>query len=161
MATKIGYAKYRLSPLKKITDEAKRIRKAKPSMQWKDAVKQAAKKYNLGAKAAPIKKKVARKVSGPSKPASKHKDVKSHNVKIDIVSGRKADAVNKSISQLRMYSQLCGLEEYIKRGIERNKDAYKLAKTTEAKKRIKSNTEQLRKQLAVVRQQKSLQKKLI
>lgn len=62
MAKKLGYASYRIAPLKKITTEAKRIRKQHPTKSWKSAVKEAGKKYRLGKIGAkPHKKKAAKK----------------------------------------------------------------------------------------------------
>lgn len=68
MAKKLGYAPYRIAPLKKITSEAKRIREQNPRKSWKSAIKEAGKKYRLGAikperkmGARPHKKKTAKK----------------------------------------------------------------------------------------------------
>jgi hypothetical protein len=48
MAKRLGYASYRFSPLKRITAEAKRIKKASPEKTWKAAVKEASKRYRSG-----------------------------------------------------------------------------------------------------------------
>lgn len=66
-AKKVGYAAYRLSPLKKITDLAKQIRKKNPSMKYTDAVKKAGAQYRAGKTAAPA----ARKAAPKKKPAVK------------------------------------------------------------------------------------------
>jgi hypothetical protein len=64
----VGYAKYRLSPLKKITDLAKQIRKKNPSMKYTDAVKKAGAQYRAGVTAKPAaKKKTAVKGSAAKK----------------------------------------------------------------------------------------------
>jgi len=81
-----------MTHLQKITTLAKKIRKAKPSMKWTDAIKAASRKIKPAAKKeAPkkaVKKNVKRKVAGPKKPVTKtHKDTKSHNVNIKVVSG--------------------------------------------------------------------------
>ncbi len=70
MATKkkVGYAAYRLSPLKQITSAAQAMRKKQPSMPWKTAVAKASAQYNNGtikktaSKSAPKKKAAVRKV---------------------------------------------------------------------------------------------------
>jgi hypothetical protein len=63
------------NPLKKITAEAKRIRKQKPKTTWKSAVKQAGAKYRSGKIRAPKKKvgKVGAKRAKPRKKAAKRK----------------------------------------------------------------------------------------
>lgn len=73
---KVGYAAYRLSPLKKITDQAKRIRKAHPNMKWTDAVAKAGKQYKSGKvsavpKPAAHKKSAHKKAAAPKKVARK------------------------------------------------------------------------------------------
>ena len=78
----------------KITNKAKQLRRANPKMKWTDAVKKASKLVKPTAKkAAPKKRAVAKKVSGVKKRApkktavKKHKDTKSHNVNIRVISG--------------------------------------------------------------------------
>jgi hypothetical protein len=104
---------------KKVVTEAAKLRKKNPSLTQAQAVKQAfAISYSKGGqtkkvgavkkKAAP-KKKAALKKAAPKKVASKritdiHKDNKSHNVNIRVVSG-----VNKGINK----SMLGLLKEYI------------------------------------------------
>lgn len=66
---KIGYASYRLNPLKKITDKAKKLYKTGRYKKWTDAVKAASKqtkiagvpKKKAGLKKATAKKKVYKK----------------------------------------------------------------------------------------------------
>jgi hypothetical protein len=78
-----------MTALKLIIAEAKKIRKKYPKKEWKDCVKQASAIYSskhktkkVGAIKKAAKKKVARK-------SSYHKDTKSHNVNIRVVSGLK------------------------------------------------------------------------
>ena len=73
--------------LKKITARAKQIRKAKPSIKWTDAIKQASKQIGSAPvkKVAGVKKKAAKKVA--KRVSKKHTDTKSHNVNIRVVSG--------------------------------------------------------------------------
>lgn len=72
MAKKVGYAAYRLSPLKKITDQAKQIRKKNPGIAWADAIKKAGAIYRGEAKA-PAAKKAAVKKPAVKKAAPKKK----------------------------------------------------------------------------------------
>ncbi len=68
------------NPLKKITAEAKRIRKRKPKTTWKSAVKQAGAKYRSGKIRAPKRKKVAA-VGRVRKKAAKRKKTSSQKRK--------------------------------------------------------------------------------
>lgn len=67
MAKKLGYASYRTSPLKKITAEAKRIKKSSPGKSWKTAVKEAGKKYRTGKLGAVKSRKTATAKRKPAK----------------------------------------------------------------------------------------------
>lgn len=85
----------------KITNKAKQLRRANPKLKWTEAVKKASKLVKPMAKKAAKKKphtkwkvipKHERRVSGKvtKKPVTKtHKDTKSHNVNIRVVSGVK------------------------------------------------------------------------
>lgn len=64
------------NPLKKITAEAKRIRKSKPNTSWKSAVKQAGVKYRTGKIRKPRRKKVS-SVGSTRKKAVKKKKSRS------------------------------------------------------------------------------------
>lgn len=161
MATKkIGYAAYRLSPLQKITAEAKKIRAKNPSMKWVDAVKKASKQYNAGSTAKPAAKP---KPVAKSKPATKKVVKKVAKKKVAGIgeAGKRTAAVNNSIDQLRKYGELIRLENFLKKAIDYNLGKKKLTKDATVKKLIDDNTNQLRKQLAVVKKQKQLQKTLI
>jgi hypothetical protein len=69
-AKKVGYAAYRLSPLKKITNAAQAMRKKNPSMPWKDAVAKASKQYNNGTlKNTAVKKPAPKKKAAVKKAA--------------------------------------------------------------------------------------------
>lgn len=62
--------------LKKITNEAKKIRKAKPNTSWKSAVKQAGVKYRAGKIAgvrSPRKKAASKRKAAPRKKAARKK----------------------------------------------------------------------------------------
>jgi hypothetical protein len=67
MAKKLGYASYRISPLKRITAEAKRIKKSSPGKSWKSAVKEAGKKYRTGQLGAVKARKTAKPKRKPAK----------------------------------------------------------------------------------------------
>jgi hypothetical protein len=98
------------------------------------------------------------KVSGVKKAAkkkavTKHKDIKSHNVNIRVVSG-----INK---QLNAYKELCEREKSIKDGIIILKESYKKVDTPQGKKHILNMLKQYNKGLKAVKKQKTIQKTLI
>lgn len=77
-----------------ISSEAKKIRKKYPKKEWKDCIKQASAIYSSKHKG---------KVSGTKKPTKKslHKDTKSHNVNIRVVSGvPKSKLAKKSVKEV-------------------------------------------------------------
>lgn len=147
----------------KITNKAKQLRRANPKLKWTDAVKKASKLIKPAAKkAAPKKRAVAKKVSGvkksaPKKAAAKtHKDTKSHNVNIRVVSG-----VRQKEKSIKEYIEIAKRENDYLEYINYWKRNLKTAKTpidkAFAKERIKSFTNLLK----AVKQQKAIQKKLI
>jgi len=76
---------------KKVVAEAKKLRNKNPKLTQAQAVKQAwaimysKKRAGVGA----VKKKIAKKKAAPKKSSSYHKDTKSHNVNIRVISGWK------------------------------------------------------------------------
>lgn len=91
-----------MTHLQKITSKAKQIRKAKPNMKWTDAIKQASKelkkvgglvgvhkgKSDTIVKYTRKKPRTVKKVTQPKLFGTKtHKDTKSHNVNIRVLSG--------------------------------------------------------------------------
>ena len=134
-----------MTALQSIIKEAKAIRKKMPKIEWKKAVaqasaiyaskhkgkspvgkkkavKKAAKKKAVGSVKKKAVKKVARKKVGVVKKATTmHKDTKSHNVNIRVMSG-----VDSNITkQLNTYK---GLIRYYTNNIEIFKDAIKKRK---------------------------------
>lgn len=108
-----------MTALQTIIKEAKAIRKRMPKIEWKTAVKQASAIYaskNKGKKTVTKKKtvkkaankkavgsikKVARKKIGVVKKATTmHKDTKSHNVRISVMSG-----VSKNFKKYILYKK--------------------------------------------------------
>jgi hypothetical protein len=94
--------------LKQITTKAKALYKSGKYAKWTDAIKAASKQTaTVGAtkkktskkKTAPKKKTVVRKLATKKKATTRnygsHKDTKSHNVRISVVSGVKSDAFKK------------------------------------------------------------------
>lgn len=89
------------SKLKAITTKAKQLYKTGKFAKWTDAIKEASKQLSKGKKVSgvkkavkkkAVKKKAVKKVTKKkavkkSAPKSYHKDTKSHNVKISVVSG--------------------------------------------------------------------------
>lgn len=84
---------------KKVVAEAKKLRKKNPKLTQPQAVKQAwAIMYGKGKKVGAVKKKAVKKKAtkkkaAPKKSTSYHKDTKSHNVNIRVISGVKRKAV--------------------------------------------------------------------
>jgi len=84
-----------MSAIKMISAEAKKIRKKFPKKEWKDCIKQASAIYRSKNKISGVKKTAKKKAAKKSvkkavkkSPAkSLHKDTKSHNVKISVMSG--------------------------------------------------------------------------
>ena len=79
---------------KKVVAEAKKLRKKNPKLTQAQAVKQAwaimysKKRAGVGAvKKKAVKKKATKKKAAPKKSTSYHKDTKSHNVNIRVMSG--------------------------------------------------------------------------
>ena len=96
---------------KAVVSEAKKLRKKNPKLTQAQAVKQAwaieysksGKKKAAKKKVGAVKKKAVKKKAVKNKAASKseyHKDTKSHNVNIRVVSG-----VNKHFSDYKVYKK--------------------------------------------------------
>lgn len=66
------------SVLKKITAEAKRIRKKNPRISWKSAVKQAGAKYRGTVKKKTVRKKSVAKKAAPKKKAATRRKVSGY-----------------------------------------------------------------------------------
>jgi hypothetical protein len=93
-----------MTVLQTIIKEAKSLKKQYPKRysKWTDYVKQASAIYASKHKGkSPVgKKKATKKKVGATKPLSKHKDTKSHNVNIRVVSGiKKKKAVKKAVKK--------------------------------------------------------------
>ena len=86
-----------MTALQWITTEAKKLKKKFPKKEWKDLVAQASAIYSkkhkgkspVGKKKSKVGavKKVTKKKNATKKASSIHKDTKSHNVRISVVSG--------------------------------------------------------------------------
>ena len=89
-----------MTALQSIIKEAKSLKKQYPKRyaKWTDYVKQASAIYASKHKGkSPVGKK---KKVGAAKPVSKHKDTKSHNVNIRVVSGiKKKKATKKAVKK--------------------------------------------------------------
>lgn len=109
-----------MSALKWITAEAKKIRRQYPKRfkTWREYVAQASAIYASKHKGkSPVGKKHPKKVSGvkktkkPARNYGSHKDTKSHNVNIRVVSG--LDKVTrKGKKTIVYYSRIMGLPQY-------------------------------------------------
>lgn len=73
---KVGYANYRLSPLKQITDQAKKLTAKNPKLKWVDAIKKAGAIYRGGSKKVAGKKVAGKKVAAKKVAAKKRLAVK-------------------------------------------------------------------------------------
>jgi len=115
-----------MTALQSIIKEAKSLKKQYPKRysKWTDYVKQASAIYASKHKGkSPVgKKKATKKKVGATKPLSKHKDNKSHNVNIRVVSGIKMKkAVKKSTT-------LTKVKAILKHDHKRLKHGYNLTK---------------------------------
>jgi len=109
-----------MTTLQKIIKDAKSLRAKSPKKysKWTDYVKEASKKYK--SKSPVIKKKATKKKVGVLKPNDKHKDSKSHNVNIKVVSGvKKKKAVKRS-------NTLTKVKQVLKQDKKRLKHGYTL-----------------------------------
>ena len=114
------------SKLKAITTKAKQLYKTGKFAKWTDAIKEASKSLTKGKKVSGVKKavkkvtkkKAVKKVTKKkATPKSYHKDTKSHNVKISVMSG-----VKQSIEEIKTIhnriafnqGQLQGLQNMLK-----------------------------------------------
>jgi len=89
-----------MTTLQKIIKDAKSLRAKSPKKysKWTDYVKEASKKY--ASKTKTVKKKATKRKVGVLKPNDKHKDSKSHNVNIRVVSGvKKKKAAKKAVKR--------------------------------------------------------------
>lgn len=164
--------KQNIARFKRVVAEAKKLRKKNPKLTQPQAVKQAwAILYKGGKKVGATKiiekgeKKSARVTKVLQRVRSKkgtfkavkrvagstHKDTKSHNVNIRVVSG---------INELAEYSELCKKEKIIKESINRISSANYYV-TPKEKKIKKLELLRLKKLLSATKKQKAIQKKLI
>jgi len=94
--------------LKAITTKAKVLYKTGKYAKWTDAIKAAAKTLpatKKKAKVGAVKKAAPKKKAATKKPTSIHKDSKSHNVKISVVSG--TEKIQKArINALELYKDI-------------------------------------------------------
>jgi inorganic pyrophosphatase len=113
-----------MTALQSIIKEAKSLKKQYPKRyaKWTDYVKQASAIYASKHKGkSPVGKK--RKV-GAAKPVSKHKDTKSHNVNIRVVSGiKKKKATKKAVKKS---TTLTKVKQVLKKDNVRLKHGYNL-----------------------------------
>jgi hypothetical protein len=117
-----------MTALQSIIKEAKSLKKQYPKRysKWTDYVKQASAIYASKHKGkSPVgKKKATKKKVGATKPLSKHKDTKSHNVNIRVVSGiKKKKAVKKAVKKS---TTLTKVKQILKHDHKRLKHGYNL-----------------------------------
>jgi len=122
-----------MTALQQIIKEAKVIWKKHPKLKWQEAIKKAStiykskhkpKKSGKAIAGKRIVKKSVPKKSAPKKVATKkstHKDTKSHNVNIRVVSG--VDITNLSIKKIKENNQSI---EKCESALIRNKEKMKL-----------------------------------
>ena len=113
-----------MTALQSIIKEAKSLRTKYPKRfsKWTDYVKQASAIYAAKHKGkSPVGKK---KKVGAAKPVSKHKDTKSHNVNIRVVSGiKKKKPIKKSVKKI---TTLTKVKKVLKQDNKRLKHGYGL-----------------------------------
>jgi hypothetical protein len=117
-----------MTALQSIIKEAKSLKKQYPKRysKWTDYVKQASAIYASKHKGkSPVgKKKATKKKVGAAKPLSKHKDTKSHNVNIRVVSGiKKKKSVKKIVKKSPILTKV---KQVLKQGNKRLVHGYNL-----------------------------------
>jgi hypothetical protein len=117
-----------MTALQSIIKEAKSLKKQYPKRysKWTDYVKQASAIYASKHKGkSPVgKKKATKKKVGAAKPLSKHKDTKSHNVNIRVVSGiKKKKSVKKVVKKSPILTKV---KQILKQGNKRLVHGYNL-----------------------------------
>jgi hypothetical protein len=113
-----------MTTLQKIIKDAKSLRAKNPKKysKWTDYVKEASKKY--ASKTKTDKKKATKRKVGVLKPNDKHKDSKSHNVNIRVVSGvKKKKAAKKAVKRS---NTLTKVKQVLKQDKKRLKHGYTL-----------------------------------
>ena len=113
-----------MTTLQKIIKDAKILRAKNPKKysKWTDYVKEASKKY--ASKTKTVKKKATKRKVGVLKPNDKHKDSKSHNVNIKVVSGvKKKKAAKKAVKRS---NTLTKVKQVLKQDKKRLKHGYSL-----------------------------------
>lgn len=97
------------SKLKAITTRAKQLYKTGKFAKWTDAIKEASKSLTKGKKVSGVKKAVKKKAvkkatKKKATPKSYHKDTKSHNVNIKVVSGIKGLPIEFTMKEAQEYT---------------------------------------------------------
>jgi hypothetical protein len=113
-----------MTTLQKIIKDAKSLRAKNPKkyIKWTDYVKEASKKYK--SKSPVSKKKATKKKVGAARPVTKHKDTKSHNVNIRVVSGvKKKKSAKKAVKRS---NTLTKVKQVLKKDKKRLKHGYTL-----------------------------------
>lgn len=99
-----------MNRLKEITAKAKKLYASGKFKKWTDAIKQASKSIGSVKKAAPKKKTATKKKAAPKKKVARnygsHKDTKSHNVNIKVVSGITKENFNMQKTWQNVYAKL-------------------------------------------------------
>jgi hypothetical protein len=119
--------------LKQITTKAKQLYKTGKFAKWTDAIKAASKSTATTKKVGAVKKKAGKKITkkaAPKKAAAKsyHKDTKSHNVRISVVSG----TTKSSFNMLKVWENVYGklAQDYISSSNTKEKQKIKKEMTT-------------------------------
>lgn len=92
------------SKLKAITTRAKQLYKTGKFSKWTDAIKEASKSLTKGKKVSGVKKSVKKATKKKTTPKSYHKDSKSHNVNIKVVSGIKGLPLEFTMKEAQEYT---------------------------------------------------------
>jgi hypothetical protein len=168
-----------MTTLQKIIKDAKSLRAKNPKKysKWTDYVKEASKKY--ASKNKTVKKKATKRKVGVLKPNDKHKDSKSHNVNIRVLSGvknkkspKKAVKRSNTLTKVRIgacnrmslqhYKDICNkIEEVIEDIMFLNQEAKNKTKSLNYRNNIKKDLIEDKKYLKELKIQKSELKKLL
>lgn len=150
-----------MNRLKEITAKAKKLYASGKFKKWTDAIKQASKSIGSVKKAAPKKKAATKKKAAPKKKVARnygsHKDTKSHNVNIKVVSG----VNNKDEAIKRIQQNNKGIEINLLL-IEKYKGIINKKETTAFTKRLyKKQIENIKNWISILKQDNTRTKKFI
>ena len=145
-----------MTALQVIIKEAQAIRRKSPKMEWKKAVAQASAIYASKHKGkSPVgKKKAVKKVAkkvvrkkATKKATSLHKDTKSHNVKISVVSGIGSHTIDRLKDQMSLLNKYQSFHDHYLKMPIKQRPKLEIKKLKSLIKETKTHITQLKKHI--------------